>query len=350
MMKQARSIVTGGASVLLSLFGCTNFHQGVDEVLVRDPSIGHYGEPMPAAKQARRQWEFAALSENAYQEGRASVRAKGTELGRSLIYRTEVSQAAFESACKDESLALPSTGWNRWDFPSTKLQQRMLKEGMYVEVLEQSINPRTIAVVFEGTNFTELPDWKANLRWFLRFIPGYQDQYIIASKYLAEEFYDIIMSPTGPYRINPLTRQLETTQGDPIKIVATGHSLGGGLAQHFAYTFKQPANEPYGPKIDEVFAFDPSPVTGWFSAKSPPRDYNATGLRIHRIFEHGEILAYIRLLTSRIAVTQENPAIWEYRYNFDSHFGMVGNHSMRHLACGLIGSAKPWLLRNTNGK
>ena len=217
MMKQVRSIVTGAVLVPLFLFGCTNFHQGVDEVLVRDPSIGSYGEPMPAAELARSHWEFAALSENAYQEGRASVRAKGIELKRALIYGTKLTQAAFELACKDESLALPSAGWNRWDFPSAKLQQQMLKEGMYVEVLEQSIHPRMIAVVFEGTNFTELPDWKANLRWFLRFIPGYQDQYVLASEYLAEELYDVLMSPTGPYRINPTTRQLETRQGDPKK-------------------------------------------------------------------------------------------------------------------------------------
>lgn len=125
--------------------------------------------------------------------------------------------------------------------------------------------------------------------------------------------------------------------------VATGHSLGGGLVQYFAYAFKQEPTESRGPKVSEVFAFDPSPVTGWFSVPDPPRSYNAEDLVVNRVFEHGEVLSYIRLLTSRFAVSSKNPAIWEYRYNFDTDANIIGNHSMRRLACGLTRLAQPWL-------
>ncbi|MFO0731363.1 MAG: lipase family protein [Nitrospiraceae bacterium] len=342
MIRTAHMVGMAVIGAIMTLCGCVNFRQGADEVLIRDPEIGRYGDPVSAATPAKEQWEYAALSENAYREGKENVRAKRKEFERSLVYSAKMTQADFEAACKDDGLALPVAGWRKWDFPSKDLQARMLKEGMYVEVLERTEHPRTIVVIFEGTNFTDLPDWKANLRWFLRFIPGIEDQYILAAKYLASEFYDVITSPRGPYKINTSTHNLETADGKRIKVIATGHSLGGGLAQHFAYVFKQPEQEPYGPKVDEVFAFDPSPVTGWFSSKNPPRNYNATGLRIHRIFEHGEILAYLRLLTSRLAVTSQDPAIWEYSYNFDAGTGLVANHSMRRLACGLIRAAEPW--------
>ena len=53
-------------------------------------------------------------------------------------------------------------------------------------VLEREADPHTIAVVFEGTNFSELPDWNANLRWFLRFIPGFKDQYTLVAADVAD--------------------------------------------------------------------------------------------------------------------------------------------------------------------
>jgi pimeloyl-ACP methyl ester carboxylesterase len=172
----------------------------------------------------------------------------------------------------------------------------MLKEGMYLEVLERRDEPHTIVVVFEGTNFSELPDWQANLRWFLRFIPGFKDQYTLAAQDVAREFFDVISSMPAEYRTEYASGRLLSAAGKLIRIVTAGHSLGGGLAQHFAYAFKQEPLQNQGPKVSEVFAFDSSPVTGWFSVSDPPRSYNAKGLMVNRIFEHGEILAYIRRL------------------------------------------------------
>lgn len=110
-------------------------------------------------------------------------------------------------------------------------------------------------------------------------------------------------------------------------------------AQHFYCTFHQASPGSTGPTVSEAFAFDPSPVTGWSSADDPLRTHNASGVVVNRLFEHGEVLAYVRLLTSRLAVSAKDPAIWAYRYNFDPRANIVRNHSMRSLACGLARAA-----------
>lgn len=48
----------------------------------------------------------------------------------------------------------------------------------------------------------------------------------------------------------------------PLKIIATGHSLGGGLAQFMAYAI---------PEIDLVYAFNSSPVTAYYDVLSKDR-------------------------------------------------------------------------------
>jgi hypothetical protein len=54
----------------------------------------------------------------------------------------------------------------------------------------------------------------------------------------------------------------------PPRIIVTDHSLGGGLAQHAAYGDK---------RITYVYAFDPSPVTGYFDF--PWRTLRVTRMR-----------------------------------------------------------------------
>jgi len=130
-----RAIFTALLSLLV-LGGCASFRQDVDEVLVRDPKIGAYSDPLPAQSTANSHWEYAAMSENAYQEGRASVAAKRTQFARTLEYTAEFSKEAFAAACADESKAIPLRGWQRWKFPRDLRQHQMLKEGMSLEGLE----------------------------------------------------------------------------------------------------------------------------------------------------------------------------------------------------------------------
>lgn len=330
----ATKTILWALGTLFGLSGCASFKQDRHEVLVRDPALGHYGEPLDAGTHAKGQWVYAAMSDVVYEEARLR---SYQDQGKSL----PVDPAALQvQACGGQVPPEVPPEWQVWrNFPSETLSARMRRKGLFLVVMERTTVPREIVVVFEGTNFTEMPDWGANLRWFLRFVPGFEDQYTLTARDVSKEFSARIRSSPQHYRVSETEPVLRGPQGEPIKIVATGHSLGGGLAQHFAYTFHQATPGSTGPRVSEVFAFDPSPVTGWFSAEDPPRTHNASGLVIHRIFEHGEVLAYVRLLTSRLAVSAKDPAIWEYRYNFDPRANIVRNHSMRSLACGLARAA-----------
>ena len=80
------------------------------------------------------------------------------------------------------------------------------------------------------------------------------------------------------------------------ELYSTGHSLGGGLAQEFAYALPRNDNVP---RVTKVFAFDPSPVTGFYSVGKDLRDYNKTDLRIDRIYERKEVFGPIDRVKAR---------------------------------------------------
>lgn len=330
-----KPVVMAALGVTLGLSGCASMNQSAHQVLVRDPAVGHYAPPVAASVHASRQWVYAVMSDRVYEV----ARVRSFEDRRKSL-PSDLARSTDGNACPDAALPPIPSEWSRWpDFPSAALQAVMRKKGLFLMVFERTAAPREIVVVFEGTNFAEMPDWESNFRWFLRFLPGIEDQYTLTARNVSDEFFDYIRSRPERFRVAETDPVLRNAAGEPIRIVSTGHSLGGGLAQHFAYTFKQANRHATGPRVSEVFAFDPSPVTGWSTSEDPPRTHNATGLVINRIFEHGEILAYVRLLTSRLAVTVQNPAIWEYRYNVDPGGNFVGNHSMRRLACGLAHAA-----------
>jgi hypothetical protein len=100
---------------------------------------------------------------------------------------------------------------------------------------------------------------RENLRWFA---PWHKDE------------YTEIVSRFGPDFVKSLAIRMnrqETAYLKDATIYSTGHSLGGGLAQQFAYSLPL---EPRVPRVSQVFAFDPSPVTGYFSVHRTARDYN----------------------------------------------------------------------------
>lgn len=124
---------------------------------------------------------------------------------------------------------------------------------------------------------------------------------------------------------------------DKADVVSIGHSLGGGLAQHFAYSLPPTSQDGTEvPRVSRVYAFDPSPVTGWLGVPRHLREQNAANMQIERIFEHGEALAYIRLMQSYVVRPSEAaPAIWEIRYNLIRTANVFSNGSMLLLACHL---------------
>lgn len=161
-------------------------------------------------------------------------------------------------------------------------------------------------IAFRGTNFTEWEDWLTNFRWVTRTLPVF-DQY--------EQVQDNIGRIMKPIRDHRCWRE-------GLPVVATGHSLGGGLAQQAAYMTRD---------IRRAIVFNPSSVTGYYSRRVP-RETTSKGLAIERVYEHGEILSYLRLvIRSFYPNSPENPLIRSVRFNTARKGNTVKQHSMAAL-------------------
>ncbi len=300
------------------------FGQAENEVLIREPDTRSYSPSVHASTTAIPSWEYAVLSGNSY-----------------LNYWPGIEDPAPWKAVKGK---LPQEGyWEEWtDFSKdTDLSTAADFVGLYGEVWEKkSSSPRIIAVVFRGTD-ASLKDWRSNLRWILRFVPFYsfmEDQYSVVANEFSNTF------------LNHLAKKMSATNGAEytgVQIIATGHSLGGGLAQHFAYALpgRVLSDGSEAPRVSQVYALDPSPVTGWFSVKDiDQRNINVSSLKVDRAFEHGEFLAYIRLLLSFV----NPPPKWvrEVRYNFVKSANPFTSHSPRILARGLMKYGKQKQIQN----
>lgn len=113
-------------------------------------------------------------------------------------------------------------------------------------------------------------------------------------------------------------------------LYSTGHSLGGGLAQQFAYAL--PLDDGV-PRVKAVYAFDPSPVTGYFSVPRALRNENERNLFIDRVYERGEILALARSLMNLIyEPPAHHPAIRSVRYSLFYGWNPIADHSIAQLA------------------
>ena len=175
-----------------------------------------------------------------------------------------------------------------------------------------------VGIVFRGTRFTKWKDWYSNANWITRFVP------------FVHNAYEQTLLQINPY-VEAIEKYLKkgkiAMEGGEVKFTATGHSLGGGLAQQAAY-----ASE----KIETVFAYDPSPVTGYHSVNKIQREKNCMGLKIYRIWEKGEVLQFLRLLTKTAQKLtfkpNINPRIVEVRFDFMVNMGPINQHSMATLA------------------
>lgn len=149
-----------------------------------------------------------------------------------------------------------------------------------------------VVIAFRGTDFYDFDDWLSNLRWFTFLLP-IADQYTQVRARIGE-----IVARIERY---PCFRANRTV------VAAIGHSLGGGLAQQAAYETE---------KIRYVYAFDPSPVTGFFNVNQALRDQNVQGLPIDQVYELGEILSYIRYMFKGIFPPRPcDPQVREVRFN-----------------------------------
>jgi len=166
------------------------------------------------------------------------------------------------------------------------------------------------AIVFRGTDANSLGDWLSDLHGVTRLLP-INDQY----EQVQAKMRDIVDRVRKLRCVSPGTR-----------IVTVGHSLGGGLAQQAAYMSEH---------IHRVYAFDPSPVTGWtdMHTRYPAKPWP---LVIERVYEHGEVLAYVRfVLRQLIPPTDCDPRIRSFRVDL-IHGQPFFQHSMATLAAGFM--------------
>lgn len=317
------SVFFGGCETAQRIFG-----QSPEDVFIREPGMRMYEEKAIAgSNEAENSWEYAMLSGNVYLrywKGHNDPAPWKTSDEEIKLCQKSVAEGEF-----------PLKDWKPWTDISenSTLSDVAHSVGLYVEVWEKaSSSSPVVAVVFRGTD-ASWTDWRSNLRWILRFVPFYSfvdDQYTVVANEFAKEFLDLLAEKI------PDTKGADSRN---VRIIATGHSLGGGLAQHFAYALPSTSSDGSKlPRVSHVSAFDPSPVTGWYSVKDEEqRETNARGLKIDRIFEHGEALAYIRLLLSYVNPPSEvNPSVREVRYNYVQSWNPFKSHSIRMLACNLM--------------
>lgn len=165
---------------------------------------------------------------------------------------------------------------------------------------------REAVIAFRGTDRHDLGDWTSNLRWLYRLQPKF-DQYAQVQ-----------------FHISTIVAHVAANGCQGALFVATGHSLGGGLAQQAAYADGNAL-------IRYVYAFDPSPVTGFFDVSAMVRDKSTDGLGVDRAFEQGEILALPRLIIENIYPPAPcKPRVRIVRFNVLSGLG-IAQHSISGL-------------------
>jgi len=291
--------------------------QQPSEVVVRPPGERFLSAPLPITPYAARHRDFAWLSLAAYSTTPAAQERAAREARRQ---RAGIAPHALAIPRRDPIAALDTAGWTRWPrFGDSAVWDRIDDAHLRVEVWEHAAQGR-IAVAFGGTVFDNQKDWLSNLRWF---IPHHKDEY-------TQVVHTFVQLFCGEYQ-----RRYPAGRGPAL--FSTGHSLGGGLAQQFAYALPLDGGVP---RVKEVYAFDPSPVTGYFSVSRKLRNANKRDLSIDRIYERGEILTLVRsLINLAYRPPRQHPAIRGVRYSLFYGWNPIADHSMVQLANKIDGAA-----------
>lgn len=187
-------------------------------------------------------------------------------------------------------------------YPFDKPHPYVENGGMDVQIwVTRGKTCKMAVLAFRGMDKGDRADMIANFHWFGRLV-GVKDEY--------KEIRNNISILTGKIKELPC-------HSPQTEIIAVGHSLGGGLAQHINYV---------DPSIDSVIVFDPSFVTGSWEIPRKQRDRFASREIVTRVYEHGEILAYPRFILRNIALTTDHDPRVEYvRFNV-----VEGNLILQH--------------------
>jgi hypothetical protein len=204
--------------------------------------------------------------------------------------------------------------WSRWR-PEPALPNGVLPcfsgSGLYYEtyIFTDSNGIVTEAVIaFRGTENRRgqyFHDWGSNFAAAFAFEPK---QYELASGYVP----DLIKGLQDEFN----------NDNNKIQIYATGHSLGGGLAQQAGYLSSD---------IVEVFTFNTTPVTNWSSLRMRGAVKKAYPV-IHRIYHGGEFLEKIRFVST--SLTKARYGRHDIGLQFDEEKrSLFSGHDMKIIAC-----------------
>ncbi len=304
--------------------GCTTYMKS-NTFQERVGLSGHTLDTTEALAWMREVEPYAVMAELAYkpvpEERIAKMRAKKAEKTRNR----EASRATYENW-------FATNQWTRVTNAASGLPMPPDKDGLYFDVWMNTSGPTNrLVVAFRGTEVGDWNDWMANLRWFIpRCIR--RDEYVEAEE---------LLGPLLEGNIGAATK--------PVEIITTGHSLGGGLAQHVfyhSYTLKP------GARATQCYAFDPSPVTGWWQGagakkaredemrrlagawKSPEPMLKQYHFGTVRVYERGEILQSVRAFLRWFLIPSK--FITEVQCNFVRSGNGVEQHSMSRLASGIF--------------
>jgi pimeloyl-ACP methyl ester carboxylesterase len=310
------------AMALPSLCGCAGLHLGQepDQVVQRTEGEDNYIRRQGAGPVAARVLPYALLAEESYDPRVYSTHG--------IARRASVCAADSPEDCDARADDERAAHWlNEWryvwscDGPDQcgvrTAGQSEPVGGLGVQIWARKGAKCPEAVIaFRGTVGGDKGDWESNFHWILRAFPIY-DQ------------YDQVRDHVGDFIVH-LERD-KCYRAGWTEIIAVGHSLGGGLAQLAAYSDS---------RIRRVYAFDPSMVTGYYSVDPPHRDRNVQGLRMERVYEFGEVLAYGRLIMLHwIPLSPCNPRVVSVRFRVFQG-APIALHSLADLDNGLLRVAR----------